>query len=89
MPHNAVHTLMALASGTKLGPYEILSTRGGLMREVYRARDARLGREVAIKVGFRALRPIQSTTAFRAGSTSYSRAQSSEHSGGLRYLQPE
>ena len=42
---------MALASGTKLGPYEIQSPLGaGGMGEVYRARDARLNREVAIKI---------------------------------------
>lgn len=42
---------MALASGTKLGPYEIVARIGaGGMGEVYRARDTRLDRTVAIKV---------------------------------------
>jgi len=42
---------MALSAGTRLGPYEIISAIGaGGMGEVYRARDPRIGREVAIKI---------------------------------------
>src|SRR5690242_15810702 len=42
---------MALPNGAKLGPYEILCPLGaGGMGEVYRARDTRLERDVAIKV---------------------------------------
>src|SRR5712692_3606212 len=42
---------MALTSGTKLGPYEVVAPLGaGGMREVYRARDTRLERDVAVKV---------------------------------------
>jgi eukaryotic-like serine/threonine-protein kinase len=42
---------MALSPGDKLGPYKILATIGaGGMGEVYRAQDARLNRDVAIKV---------------------------------------
>src|ERR1700679_2755964 len=42
---------MSLTSGRRLGPYEVISAAGaGGMGEVYRARDTRLNREVAIKV---------------------------------------
>ncbi len=42
---------MSLANGSRLGPYEVLGALGaGGMGEVYRARDPRLGRELALKV---------------------------------------
>ena len=42
---------MTVSSGTRLGPYEVLSPLGaGGMGEVYRARDTKLNRDVAIKI---------------------------------------
>src|SRR5262245_24220131 len=46
-----IESLMALATGVRFGPYEIVSPIGaGGMGEVYRARDPRLKRDIAIKV---------------------------------------
>src|SRR5437870_6359485 len=47
----AVHKSMPISSGTRLGPYEVVAPLGaGGMGEVWRGRDTRLDRAVAIKV---------------------------------------
>ena len=51
IPARTSHQLMAVPIGSRLGPYEILDAIGqGAMGEVYRARDTRLDRTVAVKV---------------------------------------
>ncbi len=48
---------MPISPGARLGSYEVLSPLGaGGMGEVYRARDGKLGREVAIRDGFEKLK---------------------------------
>jgi serine/threonine protein kinase len=50
-PTDIIHSNLALSSGTRLGPYEVITQLGvGGMGEVFRARDTRLNRDVAIKV---------------------------------------
>ncbi len=50
-PGRIIHASLALTPGTRLGPYEVTAQIGvGGMGEVYRARDTKLDRDVAIKV---------------------------------------
>src|SRR5215831_4676745 len=66
---------VALSAGDGLGPYEIVAPLGaGGMGEVYRARDPRLGREVAVKVS-----PVQFSERFEREARAGRFFESSQH----------
>ena len=77
---------MSLTSGTRLGPYEIVAPIGaGGMGEVYRARDTKLNRDVAIKVLLPAVANDPDRLArFSREAQVLGIAQSSQHRGHLR-----
>ena len=78
---------MSVNAGTRLGPYEILSAIGaGGMGEVYRARDTRLDRIVAIKVlADASCRSCRIARAIRARSKNDRQPESSPHLHALRH----
>ena len=50
-PAHIIASHLALTSGSRLGPYEVIASIGvGGMGEVFRARDTKLNRDVALKV---------------------------------------
>jgi serine/threonine protein kinase len=77
---------MFIAPGSRLGAYEVLTPLGaGGMGEVFRARDTKLNRDVALKVLPEAFTLDPDRLArFRREAQVLAIAQSSEHSGDLR-----
>jgi serine/threonine protein kinase len=76
---------MALSVGNRLGPYEILAPIGaGGMGEVYRARDSKLNRDVALKLLPPAFARDSERLALPPRGAGARGAESSEHRGDLR-----
>ncbi len=76
------HFYVACGAGARLGPYEIVAALGaGGMGEVYKARDTRLDRMVAIKVlpGDKVADPSRKIAIYPGSERAASRAESSEH----------
>ena len=80
---------MALEPGSRLGPYQILSPLGaGGMGEVYRARDTRLDRDVAVKVITAQVAVTEDVRALRARSQDHLEPESPQHLHALRRRAP-
>ena len=81
---------MPIITGKRLGPYEILSAIGaGGMGEVYRAKDTRLDRIVAIKIlPVASCRSVRIARTVRARSANDCQPESSAHLHSLRHRPP-